>query len=174
VNVGSNCRKYITMKQPKKFIDFLKSKEKLISMLDNRDNAVMVLGTSAHNKVITRSILVINDGLDLFFFTWKNARKTKQIEINNSVSLCRDKIEIEGDAKILGLMTAEENKNILDLIRKKHPEAVKRWELKPNMIIVMIKPTFACIDGYNENTESYLEYIDFINQESFKTKWAYY
>jgi hypothetical protein len=153
-------------------IDFQRSRDKLISLLDKRDTPVMVLGTSANNKVMTRSVLIINNGLDLYFFTWKNSRKINQIEINKNVSICKDKIEIEGEAKILGLMTSKDNKNILDMIRAKNPDSVRRWELKPNMIIALIRPAFACIDGYVENNESCLEYIDFDNKESYKTNWA--
>jgi general stress protein 26 len=160
------------MEQFKEKLDFQKSRDKLIALLENRDNPIMVLGTVANEKVITRSVLIINNGLDLFFFTWKNSRKIKQIEINKNVSICKDKIEIEGEAKILGLMTSKENRNVLEMIRRKHPDSVKKWELKPNMIIVLIKPAFACIDGYVENNESYLEYIDFENTESYRTKWA--
>jgi general stress protein 26 len=153
-------------------LSFQRSREKLVSLLDNRDNPVMVLGTAANDKVITRSVLIINNGLDLYFFTWKNSRKIKQIETNNNISICKDKIEIEGEAKILGVMTSKENKSILEMIRRKHPDSIKKWELKPNMIIVLIRPIFACIDGYVENGESYLEYIDFENKESYKKKWA--
>jgi general stress protein 26 len=160
------------MDQYREKLDFLKSRDKLKALLDNRDNPVMVLGTSANNKVITRSVLVINNELELYFFTWENSRKIKQIKTNNNISICKDNIEIEGEAKILGLMTSKENKSILEMIRKKHPESVKKWESKPNMILVQIVPKFACIDGYIENDESYLEYIDLENKESYREKWA--
>jgi general stress protein 26 len=160
------------MDQFREKLDFLKSRDKLIALLDNRDNHVMVLGTSANNKVITRAVLIFNNGLDLYFFTWKNSRKIKQTETNNNVSICKDKIEIEGEAKILGLITSKGNKNILEMIRSKHLDSVEKWESKPNMILVKIIPRFACIDRYIENDESYLEYIDLENEESYKTKWA--
>jgi general stress protein 26 len=153
-------------------LDFQSSRNKLIGLLDKRDSYVMILGTSAYDKVMTRSVLIFNNGLDLYFFTWKNSRKISQIEKNNNISICKDKIEIEGEAKILGLMTSKENKDILKMIREKHPDSVKKWESRPNMIIVSIKPIYACIDGYIENNDSILEYIDFKKRESYKTKWA--
>jgi len=156
----------------KEKLDFDKSRDKLISFLDNRDNPVMVLGTSAKNRVITRAVLITNNELDLYFFTWRYSRKIRQIEINKNISLCKDKVEIEGEARILGLMTAKENKSILNIIRKKYPDSVKEWESKPNMIIVHVKPKFACIDGYFENSTSYLEYIDLEKKESYRLKWA--
>jgi len=158
----------------KEELDFDKSKNKLLSFLDNRDNPIMVLGTSANNKVLTRAILIINNELDIYFFTWKYSRKIKQIEINKYISLCKDRIEIEGEAMILGLMTSKENKNILEMIREKHPDSVKKWESKSNMVIVNIKPKFACIDGYFEDNDSYLEYIDLEKKESYRLKWADY
>jgi general stress protein 26 len=156
----------------KEKLDFNKSRAKLVSFLDNRDNPVMVLATSVKNRVITRSVLITNNELDLYFFTWRYSRKIEQIEINNNISLCKDKIEIEGKAKILGLMTSKENESILNMIRKKYPDSVKQWESKPDMIIVHVRSEFACIDGYFENSTSYLEYIDLTKEESYRIKWA--
>ena len=73
------------MDQFKEKLDFFRSRDKLIAQLDNRDNLVMTLGTSANNKVITRAILIINNEMDLYFFTWRNSRKIKQIEMNINV-----------------------------------------------------------------------------------------
>ena len=163
------------MKQTlKEKLDFNKSRDKLISFLDSRDDPVMVLGTSANNRVITREVLIINNDLDLYFFTWKYSRKTEQIKINNNVSLCKDKIEIEGKAEILGLLTMKENERILEMIRKIHPDSIDRWKSRPNMILIQIKPVFACIDGYIENDYSYLEYINLMKKESYRLKWADY
>jgi general stress protein 26 len=153
-------------------IDYNKSKEKLLSFLERKDNAVMVLATSADNVVMTRSVLIVNDALDIYFFTWKYSRKYDQIRKNNMVSLCRDRVEIEGTAEILGLMTSEENKEILEIIRKKQPNALSRWENKPGMVIIRIKPIFACVDGYYIEDEAYLEYIDFKKEIAYKVKWG--
>ena len=60
------------------------------------------------------------------------------------------------------------------MIREKHPDSVKKWESKSNMVIVNIKPKFACIDGYFEDNDSYLEYIDLEKKESYRLKWADY
>ena len=111
-------------------IDYTRSKEKLLTFLEAKENAIMV-------------------------------------------SLCRDKVEIEGKAEILGLMTSEENKNILEILRKKQPNAVKRWENKPNMVIVTIQPTFAAIDGYYIGDDAYVEYIDFKKEIAYRLKWGY-
>jgi len=135
-------------------IDYTRSKEKLLTFLEAKENAIMVLATSADNVVMARSVLIFNNDLDIYFFTWKHSRKCVQIEKNSTVSLCRDKVEIEGKAKILGLMTSEEN--------------------KPNMVIVRIQPTFAAIDGYYIGNDAYVEYIDFKKKIAYKVKWDCY
>jgi general stress protein 26 len=123
---------------------------------------------------MSRNVLVICNFPDIYFFTWKRSRKCKQIEKNNLVSLCSSKVEIEGTAEMLGNMTSEKNREILEIISEKQPGAVKRWENKPNMIIVRVKPLFACVDGYFDNDDAYLEYIDFQKQHAYKMKWGYY
>jgi general stress protein 26 len=153
-------------------IDYKKSLDKLLSFLERKENAVMVLATSADNKVMSRSVLIFNDNLDLYFFTWKYSRKCVQIEKNNKVSLCIDKVEIEGRAEIIGAMTSEENKEILTWMRKKQPNAINRWESKPDMVIVRIKPEFACVDGYYIGDDSWLEYIDLKKQYAYRKKWG--
>ena len=155
-------------------IDFKKTKEKLISFVENKDNSVMVLATSDGNVISARSVLIINDDLDIYFFTWKHSRKCVQIAQNNKVSICKEKVEIEGIAEILGLMTSGKNNTILELIRRKYPGAADRWEDKPNMVIVKVKPFFACVDGYYINDDAYLEYIDFRKDRAYRVKWGYY
>ena len=156
----------------KEILNFDEIKEKLLRILENKDNAIMVMATSADNVVMARTILTINVGLDIYFFTWKYSRKCKQIKKNSHVSLCKDKIEIEGEAKILGSMTAKNNEKILEFIKNKYPDAVKRWEAKPGMIIIRIKPAFACVDGYFINNDAYVEYLDLNKKQAYRLKWA--
>ena len=156
----------------KEILDFTITKEKLLSFLEDKDNAVMVLATSADNIVMSRNILVINDELNLYFFTWKFSRKCEQIRKNPKISLCKDKIEIEGNAEFLGLMTADKNKKILEILKQKQPDAIESWLEKPNMILVRIKPLFACVDGYFVGKNAYLEYIDFEKKCAYKVEWA--
>ena len=134
----------------------------------------MTLATSANNVVMARPVLIISNSLDIYFFTWKYSRKCSQIKENNLISLSKDKVEIEGKAEILGLMFNEKNKEVLEILKKKQPEAIKRWEDKPNMVIVRVKPLFACVDGYFVNSVAYIEYIDLRKEYSYRMKWANY
>jgi general stress protein 26 len=158
----------------KEILDYKKTKDKLLSFLESKENSVMILATSANDVVMARPVLIINDLLDIYFFTWKHSRKCAQIEKNNLISLCKDKVEIEGTAEILGLMTSDKNRGILKLLKQKQPEAIKRWKNKPNMVIVKIKPIFSSVDGYFIHDEAYIEYIDFKKQYAYKVKWGNY
>jgi general stress protein 26 len=155
-------------------VDYEKSINKFLSFLENRDNAVMVLATSANNVVMARPVLIINDNWDIYFFTWKHSRKCAQIERNNMISLCKDKVEIEGTAEILGLITSDENKEVFRLFKQKCPDAIKTWENKPNMVFVKVEPLLARVDSYFINDNAYIEYVDFIKQNAFMEKWAIY
>jgi general stress protein 26 len=157
-----------------KILDYEKSRNKLLSFLKKKENSVMILATSSYDVVMARPVSVCNDDLDIYFFTWKYSRKCTQIRKNSKISLCKDNIEIEGTAKIIGLMTSDKNKEILAFLKQRNPNGIKRWENKPNMVIVKIKPSFACIDGYFVNDDTYIEYIDFIKQKAYKDKWAHY
>jgi general stress protein 26 len=157
----------------KESIDYNQTKDKLLSFLECKENSVMILATSADNVVMARSILIINDGLDIYFFTWKHSRKYIQIKKNHMIALCKDKVEIEGTAEISGLMTDEKNRETLELLRKKQPEAIERWVNKPNMVIIKVKPVFACVDGYFINDDAYIEYIDFKKRYAYKKKWGF-
>ena len=42
------------------------------------------------------------------------------------------------------------------------------------MVIVRIQLTFASIDGYFDNDDIYIEYIDLENKKAYREKWSYY
>jgi len=158
----------------KKEMNFEKTKGKLINFLESKDNAIMVLATSCKDRVIARNILIANDGLDIYFFTWGHSRKCIQMKANPKVALCKDKVQIEGTAEILGDLFSQKNKKYTDIIRNKFPESIKRWERKPEMVIVRIKPNFICVDGNVKGDDLYLEYLDLENRKAYTEKWAYF
>lgn len=134
----------------------------------------MVLATSHDNRVIARNVLIASKGLDLYFFTWKHSRKCKQIEKNPRIALCKDDMQIEGLAEILGALLDEENKEYADILRNKFPDSVKRWENRPGIVIIRIKPTLIATAGEIINDHIYLEYLDLENEIAYAKEWAYY
>jgi uncharacterized pyridoxamine 5'-phosphate oxidase family protein len=159
--------------EERKDLNFDEKKEELISFLDSRDNKYMALATSHNDRVQARMILVASEGLDIYFFTWKHSRKFKQIEKNPQVALCKDTFQIEGTAKILGSLSDKNIRKFTDIMRRKCPNAVKRWEQRPGMVLLRIEPVLA-VNGASSNGDSYIDYLDLANQKAYSEKWAYY
>jgi general stress protein 26 len=96
----------------KKGLNFKEKREEFIRFLDAKENRTMVLATSCNNRVMARNVLVASHGLDLYFFTWGHSRKCRQIRKNSRVALCKDRVQIEGVAEILGVSLTSAIKNI--------------------------------------------------------------
>ena len=153
-------------------LNFQEKKEQLVKFLQSRDNAVMVLGTSCDDRVLVRNVLTVSDGLDIYFFTWGHSRKCDQIDRNQRVALCRDDVQIEGVAEILGGFNDEHAKRYVDLMRGKFPDAIRRWEKRPSMVMVRVKPTLAALGGSDEPPE--LEFLDLEHEVAYAEAWACY
>jgi general stress protein 26 len=157
---------------PRKKLGFEEKKREFVRFLESNDNAVMVLATSCDDHVCARNVLIANDGIDLYFFTWRHSRKCAQILKNPRVALCKDDMKIEGVAEILGDLINEKTKKYADIMRDKFPDAIKQWEQRPGMIILRVRPTFASFGGSDD--PPCLEFLDLINREAYSERWAYY
>jgi general stress protein 26 len=153
-------------------LDYQEKKEELIRFLAAPDNATMVLATSHNDRVLARNVLTASAGLDIYFFTWGHSRKCRQIRRNPRVALCKDKVQIEGVAQILGPLVSEETKVYTDVLRNKFPEAIAFWENRPGMVVVRIRPTFAVTGGSSD--DPCLEFLDLEEQTAYTERWAHY
>jgi general stress protein 26 len=156
----------------RKELDFKKKKEELIRFLESKDNAVMVLATSHGGQALARNVLIASDGLDLYLFTWKHSRKCAQIQANPRVALCKDNVQIEGIAEVLGDLLAEEIKKYTDILRGRFPDAIKQWEHRPAMVIIRVRPTFVVVGASTD--PPCLEYLDLGNEAAYAEQWACY
>ncbi|HVP27363.1 MAG TPA: pyridoxamine 5'-phosphate oxidase family protein [Candidatus Bathyarchaeia archaeon] len=154
-------------------LDFREKKEELIRFLESKDSETMVLATSHNDRVLARNVLVATDGLDLYFFTWRRSRKCMQIQKNPKVAFCKDKVQMEGVAEILGGLLDGKTKKYTDMMRRRFPEAVEEWERRPGMVIVRVKPTFA-VTGGSSNDDVYIDYLDLKNEKAYSKKWAHF
>jgi uncharacterized pyridoxamine 5'-phosphate oxidase family protein len=159
--------------EERKDLNFEEKKEELISFLDSRDNRHMALATSHGDRVQVRMILIASEELDIYFFTWKHSRKFKQIDKNPWVALCKDTIQIEGVAEILGSLSDENIGKFTDIMRRKYPDAIKKWKQRPGMVLLRIKPVLA-VNAASSNGDSYIDYLDLTNQKAYSEKWANY
>lgn len=153
-------------------LNYGEKKEEFIRFLQSKDSAIMVLATSHQGRVLARNVLIARHDLDLYFFTWGHSRKCCQIRANPRVALCKDSVQIEGLAEILGDLVAENTKEHTDVMRKKFPEAMARWEHQPGMVIVRIRPTSVVFAGTTD--EPSLEFLDLENETAYTERWAHY
>lgn len=155
-----------------KELGFEEKKEELVKFLKSKDSAVMVLATSCDDQVLARNVLIANDGLDLYLFTWRHSRKCAQIQANPRVALCKDNVQIEGVAEILGDLLAEETKEHMDIIRNRFPDAIKQWEHRPGMVVIRVRPTFVVVGASAD--PPCLEFVDLENEVAYAEEWACY
>jgi general stress protein 26 len=157
----------------KKKLSFEEKKKELIRFLSLRKNRHMALATSCDDKVQVRIVLIASEGLDIYFFTWKHSRKCKQIEKNPRVALCKDTIQIEGTVEMLGSLSDKKLKKFTDIMRRKYPDALKKWERQPGMVLVRVRPVLA-VTGASSNGDTYIDFLDLKNERAYSEKWAYY
>jgi general stress protein 26 len=162
----------MTGQELNKELDFKKKKEDFLRFLAANENGIMVLATSYQDRVLARNVLIAPQGLDIYFFTWKRSRKCQQIRGNSRVALCKDRVQIEGTAEILGGLGNESNTAYVDAFRDKFPEAIERWQDRPGMVIVRIRPTSVVIAGSGDTP--FLEFLDLENETAHAETWAYY
>jgi hypothetical protein len=149
-----------------------KAKE-LAEFLESEDNAIMVLATSGNDRVLARPVSIASDGLDVYFLTWKHSRKCEQIGSNPRVALCKDRVQVEGVAEFLGDLSDPASEPRVAVLRRRLPRTVERWEHRPGMIVIRVKPTFAAVGG-TIGDEVWIEYVDDEKEVAFAELWAHY
>jgi len=155
----------------RKTLPFEEKRHEIVSFLESTENAIMALATSTADRVLVRMILVTCDGLDVYFFTWGGSRKCKQIRANPRVALCKDRVQIEGAAEILGGLFDPVNASIRGLFEERFPEAVETWRDRPGMVLVKITPTSVVIAG-KPGEEPHLQFVDLENGLAYAEPWA--
>lgn len=115
--------------------------DEVVSALEKEKT--LILATCADNRVTTRTMSHVNDGLDVYFQTGEHYLKTQQIRANPNVALSVGTYDIEGRAEIIGHPMDESNRFILEMLKDKHPNAVERWSSLQNQVVIKVKLTQA-------------------------------
>jgi general stress protein 26 len=120
-------------------LDYEREKDRVLGFLEGKH--AITLATSLEGRVTARTVSFANDGLEVFFMSWGHHTKCVQIRGNPRVALCRDNVQIEGVAEILGSPLDERNKRYADILRGKYPDDHARFAHEPGMVIVRVLPT---------------------------------
>jgi len=111
--------------------------QEVIAVLESEKK--IILATAANNRVTTRTMSHINDGMVIYFQTGKNYLKCQQIHSNPNVAISVDGYDIEGKATILGHPLDEENTLFARLYKEKHPQYTAIWSTYPEEVVVKVE-----------------------------------
>lgn len=101
----------------------------------------IVLATSEGDRVTARTVTFASRGTDVYFLSLAGNTKCRQIEANPNVALCRDHVQIEGTAEILGRAGSEENADVAAVFRAKYGDDYERHINHPAMVAVRVRPS---------------------------------
>ncbi|MCX7747803.1 MAG: pyridoxamine 5'-phosphate oxidase family protein [Clostridia bacterium] len=150
-------------------ISYFELEKETVEILDK--NKVWVLSTSENDVVTSRSMSIINIGLEIFFQTNKRYIKYLQMFKNRNVSLCFMNVSIEGTAEEIGDWKEERNAELLKLYKAAHKSSFDTYGMLDQQVVIKVIPTkvkyWKYIDGkpLRENLyvrEKRAERIDFI------------
>jgi nitroimidazol reductase NimA-like FMN-containing flavoprotein (pyridoxamine 5'-phosphate oxidase superfamily) len=112
------------------------STEEIMAALQNEKS--IILATAADNRVTTRSMSHVNDGMTIYFQTGSNYLKSQQIRANPNVAISVDGYDFEGKATFLGHPMDAENGFFLKLYEEKHPHYTNTWSTYPEEVVVKV------------------------------------
>ena len=124
--------------------DYESVRNGVIEFLANK--RAIVLATSLDGRVSARTVSMANDGLDVYFMSWGHHTKCVQIRGNPRVALCRDNVQIEGRAEILGSPLDEGNARISEMIGDKYPDH-ESFLREPGMVLIRVVPSGIAVFG---------------------------
>jgi len=145
----------------KKELDYERKKEEKIRFLESKH--AIVLATSLNGRVTARTVSFASDGLDIYFMSWGHHTKCVQIRGNPRVALCRDNVQMEGLAEILGNPLDEKNREYADILRSKYPRQHEMFACEPGMVIVRVVLT-SVVTFVEIDDRLYLECLDLGNE----------
>jgi len=106
----------------------------------NSKHAIAV-ATSEGDRATVRTVTFASRGVEIYVLSLAENTKCRQIEANANVALCRDHIQIEGVAEILGAAGIDKNTEVADIFRAKYQDEFD-WHINhPAMIAIRVRPT---------------------------------
>ena len=103
-------------------------------------NLVWVLSTSLNDDVSSRSMSIVNVGLNVYFQTNKCYIKYEQMSGNKRVSLCCQNISIEGTAESIGDWSDKNNAGLLEVYKSKHMGSYQKYGTLNGQIVYKVTP----------------------------------
>jgi general stress protein 26 len=119
-------------------INYENLEKEIISHLEK--NRIWILSTSYRDYITSRSMSIINKGLDIYFQTNKCYIKHIQMQENKNISLCFNNISIEGTVEEIGNWKNENNKELMELYKSSHQGSFDSYGLLDGQVVYKVKP----------------------------------
>lgn len=125
------------------------------------DWKIMALASCVDSYPMVRNVSCIFYDDKIWFKTDKNFRKTKQLEENPRVAMCFNGTQIEGIARITGLVVDEPGR----IFEKKYREylwgSYNAYSHEDTEILVEVTPSFVEIWDEDEHRNAFQIFLDF-------------
>ena len=133
------------------------------------DWKIMALASCVDNYPMVRNVSCLFYNDKIYFKTDKNFRKTQQLYKNGRVAMCWNGTQVEGDAKILGLVVDEPGR----VFEKKYKEflwqSYNAYSHVDTEVLVEVTPRFVEIWDEDQARKAFQLFIDFDeNKVEFK------
>lgn len=122
---------------------------------------IMALATCEHDYPMVRNVSCLFYNDRIYFKTDKNFRKTQQLYANPKVAMCWNGVQVEGTAKIKGLVVEEEGRKFETLYRKYLWQSYNAYSHEESEILVEVFPEFVEIWDEDENRQAFQLFLDF-------------
>ena len=146
-------------KRPEKELTVQEAQERMFGLLGT--HKIMALASSVKDHVMVRNVSCLFYDGKIWFKTDRNFRKTKQLYENPRVALCWNGVQVEGKARIAGLVAEEPGKRFAALYDKYLKNSYNNYSHEDTEILVEVTPGFAELWDTDENGDAYQIFIDF-------------
>ena len=125
------------------------------------DWKIMALASCVDNYPMVRNVSCLFYNDKIYFKTDKNFRKTQQLYENSRVAMCWNGTQVEGDAKIVGLVVDEPDR----VFEKKYKEflwqSYNAYSHVDTEILIEVTPRFVEIWDEDKDRNAFQIFIDF-------------
>lgn len=126
---------------------------------------IMALASCVNNYPMIRNVSCLFYNERIYFKTDQHFRKTKQLYENPRVAMCWHGVQIEGTARIKGLVVEEEGR----VFEKKYKEhlwgSYNAYSHEDSEILIEVEPSFVEIWDDDEEGNAFQLFLDFEKQQ---------
>jgi len=142
-------------------INFEELKQEAIKAIGK--NKIMILATSAGNRVTARAMSCVSDGLKIYFQTGTDSLKYRQMKENPIVALCAANMQIEGKAVFKNQSLSEND--FIAKYKKDHYGSFTCYSAMKTSFVVEVVPVLITFWKYTDK-KPHRDILDLVNSKA--------